>query len=674
MTRNMLNLEASPYLLQHRDNPVHWGAWNNAALNEAKSQDKPILLSVGYAACHWCHVMAHESFESPEIAAVMNELFVNIKVDREERPDIDTIYQNALALTGQQGGWPLTMFLTPEGEPFWGGTYFPPEPRYGRPGFTEVLQAVSKIYREDPDKVKQNATSLVDGLRRMATNSGDHDIYLQTVDQLNAAADVVYRRTDPVHGGFGSAPKFPMISQYLLLWRGYQRTGNTDWRDAVITTLDHMCQGGIYDHLGGGFARYSTDEAWFAPHFEKMLYDNAQLLEILTLVWAETRSPLYEARVRETIEWLMREMKLEGEAFAGTLDADSEGREGAFYVWDDGEIDALLGERSAGFKNTYGVQRAGNWEGSNILNRLDALTWGDPEEEEGLAAARAILLEARARRERPGLDDKVLLDWNGMLIAALAQASILFDEPDWTAAAVSAYDFMQTEMFADGIACHSWRNGQAKGDAILDDYAQMGRAALSLLSATGNDDYLADAQLIVDLVEKQFLDTLNGGYYYTPEIAERLIARSRNGIDNATPSGNGAMSDLLARLYHLTGEAAYRERTENIVAAFTGVPPDHLAHHASIANGFEVLAAAIQIIIVGEARDPRTRMFVQTAARAGNANLVMRIFAPDVALPQSHPATGKTQIGGEVTAYLCRGSVCSAPVTDPDALSKLLSE
>ena len=453
MDRNRLGEETSPYLLQHKDNPVHWQAWSEATLDAAKAADKPIMLSIGYAACHWCHVMAHESFENPDIAKQMNELFVNIKVDREERPDLDQIYQHALALMGEQGGWPLTMFLTPEGEPFWGGTYFPPESRWGRPGFPQVLSAMSEAYAGDRDKVAKNVTVLREALQRLGRPERGGSI---APEQLDRIAERLLREVDQINGGIGTAPKFPQTGILELLWRAWKRTAQPPYREAVIKALDAMCQGGIYDHLGGGFARYSTDARWLVPHFEKMLYDNAELVDLLTLVWQDTKNPLYRQRVEETLGWVVREMVTSGGGFASSLDADSEHEEGKFYVWSETEIDAVLGGRAPLFKRFYDVDAPGNWEGRTILNRLKTPATADPETERELTLCRTLLLQAREKRVRPGLDDKVLADWNGLMIAALANAGLVFERLDWIDIAGRAFAFIREHMAdPDGRLLHS---------------------------------------------------------------------------------------------------------------------------------------------------------------------------------------------------------------------------
>jgi hypothetical protein len=670
MTQNLLARETSPYLLQHADNPVHWRPWGPEALADAKARNKPILLSVGYAACHWCHVMAHESFENDAIAAVMNERFVNIKVDREERPDIDAIYMNALHLMGQQGGWPLTMFLTPDGEPFWGGTYFPPESRWGRPGFKDVLVAIDDFYRQKQDRVAEAVGQLKGALGQLSRSQAGGHIPIAVNDE---AARRLAHQCDMVEGGIGGAPKFPNPTILELLWRGYVRTGDPACRDAVLLALDKMSQGGIYDHLGGGYARYSTDAKWLVPHFEKMLYDNAQLLELLAWAWLETKKPLYEARAIETVGWLMREMVAEGGGFASSLDADSEGEEGKFYVWTEAEIDRILGADAALFKRAYDVTAAGNWEHRVILNRNHGGGPFSETEELRLAVARAKLLAERGKRIRPGWDDKVLADWNGLAIAALAVAGRAFGVPDWVAAAAAAFASIAVTMTREGRLLHSYRRGLAKNTAHLDDYANMSRAALALHQATGEAKYLDQAERWVAVLDRHYWDAAAGGYFFTADDAEALIVRTKSAHDNATPSGNGTMAAVLATLFHLTGKDAYRQRAEALISAFSGEISRNLFPLAALLNGSELLQRAAQIAIVGRRGDPATDLLLEAAFLAPVPTRIVTVVAPDEALPANHPAHGKGQIEGGPTAYVCVGPTCSLPQTDAAGLAATLA-
>jgi uncharacterized protein YyaL (SSP411 family) len=644
---------------------------------EARLANKPILLSVGYAACHWCHVMAHESFEDTETARVMNDLFVSIKVDREERPDIDTIYQSALALTGEQGGWPLTMFLTPNGEPFWGGTYFPPEPRYGRPGFRDVLAKVAEVYRTQPDAIAQNVTSLREGLGKLAQSQTGTLIPASLVDRI---AERILQEFDLVHGGLGTAPKFPHASHFELIWRAYLRGGNTQFRDAVILSLDKMSQGGIYDHLGGGFARYSTDQYWLVPHFEKMLYDNAQMVEILSLVWQETRSPLYEARIAETIGWVLREMIADGGGFAATLDADSEGVEGKYYVWSEAEIDSLLGADSSVFKGYYDVRPGGNWEGHTILNRTHRPLWPDEATDAKLAECRRTLLAARDKRVRPGWDDKVLADWNGMMIAAMAQAGVVFEREDWVAAAIRAFDYVVMTMNVRGRLMHSIRRSTKRGAGMLDDYAQMARAALMLHEISGERKYLDHAEAWVATLDAHFWDAQNGGYFFTADDAEGLIVRTRAAHDNATPSGNGTMAGVLARLWYVTGKDAYRTRAESLIAAFAGEIARNFFPLPTLLNNNLLLQHAVQVVVIGEDSDADLAALLEAPYGVSLPDRIIIVADPGDRLPETHPAFGKTTVEGKAAAYVCIGTTCSLPITDPAQLvtalkdSRVLSE
>ncbi len=670
--RNNLDQETSPYLLQHAANPVHWQPWGPAALAHAKATGKPILLSVGYAACHWCHVMAHESFEDAKAAGVMNELFVNIKVDREERPDIDSIYQNALALLGEQGGWPLTMFLTPGGEPFWGGTYFPPAARWGRPAFTDLLRNVARVFHGDKATIDKNRTQLLDGLGRISAREAEGEVPEITPDLLNGAARALLREVDPVEGGIGGAPKFPQPYNLMLLWRAYLRTGGAMFRDAVTLSLDRMSQGGIYDHLGGGYARYSTDARWLVPHFEKMLYDNAQLLDLLNHVHAETGSPLYEARIRETVGWVLREMIAEGGGFASTQDADSEGEEGRFYVWTRAEIEDLLGPDAAAFMHAYDVSAEGNWEGHVILNRSARPVLGSAAEEARLAAARALLFAARDRRVKPGWDDKVLADWNGMMIAALADLAARFSEGSWLAAAEAAFAFVRGRMQTGERLRHAFRAGKLSADGFLDDHAHMARAALALHEATGASGYLERAEAWTAALDRHFWDGGRGGYFFTADDAEALIVRVRHAHDNAVPAGNGVMLGVLARLHALTGNRAYAQRAEAILRAFAPEIGRNSFPYGTLLGSAETLFRPVQVAIIGDRGSAATAALLAACRSVSCPDRIVSVVGPGAVLPAGHPASGKAQVGGETTAYVCIGETCSLPVTDPAALAEAM--
>jgi uncharacterized protein len=667
--QNRLARETSPYLLQHKDNPVHWWAWGPEALAEAKRTNKPILLSVGYAACHWCHVMAHESFEDAAIAAQMNDLFVNIKVDREERPDIDAIYMRALHNLGEQGGWPLTMFLDSQARPFWGGTYFPPAPRYGRPGFTQVLQEVSRIYAQEPDKVRHNTGLLLESLAARDASAGGPAID----DRL--LADLTRRMVsavDPHYGGLSGAPKFPQWSFFWLLWRGAIRYAHEAARHAVDNTLTHICQGGIYDHLGGGFARYSVDERWLVPHFEKMLYDNALLLDLMCEAYRETGDELYARRIDETVGWLLREMIAEGGGFAASLDADSEGEEGKFYVWTKAEIEEVLGDTDAKvFATAYEVTDAGNWEGHTILNRLRNPDLLSPTEEAALAGMRSKLLERRAGRIRPGWDDKVLADWNGLMIAALAHAARVFERPDWLKAATTAFDFVCKRMETDGRLAHSYRAGQAKVQGNASDYANMIWAALRLYQATNAPATLATAERWCATLEAHFWVADAGGYAFPADDTADVIVRMRGAHDDATPNANAVMISNLAALHLLTGNPAYLERAQAIPSAFAAdLAKNPLGHCGLLAGCFDLIAPQ-HVVVIQTAETEASTQLARAMLGLSLPGAVQQVL-PAAAVPITGPLAGKTAVEDKPTAYACLGPTCSMPVTQADALLDLL--
>jgi uncharacterized protein YyaL (SSP411 family) len=661
---NRLGAETSPYLLQHADNPVDWRPWGAEALAEAAASNRPILLSIGYAACHWCHVMAHESFEDPDTAALINRYFVPIKVDREERPDIDHLYMNALHALGEQGGWPLTMFAAPDGSPFWGGTYFPPEPRWGRPSFRQVLAGIAKAWADGDELVTHNTAALRRALDAMAEARPGAGIVPADLDR---AATTLLRLTDPEQGGLRGAPKFPNPAIFRFLWQNDFRAGTTEAHVALHLLLERMSQGGIYDHLGGGYARYATDAIWLVPHFEKMLYDNAQLLELLAFAQADAPDPLYAARAAETFGWLDRDMTAEG-AFAASEDADSEGEEGRFYVWTEAEIDSLLGPDAAAFKQAYDVTPGGNWEGHTILRRMTPP--GSAEQEAALARARDVLFAVRAKRIRPGRDDKVLADWNGLAIAGLARAAAVFGQPDWLARAAAAFDAVMKHLGTpDGRVRHAWRLGRVTAAGMLDDQAAMARAAIALHEATGDHARLAQAITLAEAAVAHFADPV-GGYYTTADDVDDVpLVRSRNAGDNATPAGNGLIAEVFARLYHLTGDTVWRGRAEGVLTAFSG-NADQLAGMPTLLAAADLLEEAASVVVVGN--NERAGALLATALSAPDPAIVVLRVADASSLPAEHPAHGKAAGETGAAAFVCRRSVCSLPVTDPASLAAML--
>jgi len=663
MSENRLGREMSPYLLQHKDNPVHWWAWGPEALAEAKRTGKPILLSVGYAACHWCHVMAHESFEDEATAAVMNELFVNIKVDREERPDIDAIYMGALNRLSEHGGWPLTMFLDADARPFWGGTYFPPAPRYGKPSFQHVLREIARIHREEPEKVSNNAGAIIESLK----GETDADARATITDAL--LADVtgrLVRAVDPVHGGLAGAPKFPQWSVHWLLWRGAIRYGNDQAKRAVALTLERICQGGIYDHLGGGFARYSVDEQWLVPHFEKMLYDNALLIDLMTEVWRETQSTLLAARIEETVGWLAREMIAEGGGFAASLDADSEGEEGKFYVWSKAEVIEVLGtDDGATFCAAYDITDAGNFEGHNIPNRLAIRAPLSASEEARLRGLRAKLLERRSSRVRPGWDDKVLADWNGLMIAGLSNAARALQKPEWSQLATRAFDFVVARMSKGGRLVHAFRAGIAKAPATASDYANMTWAALRLHQATGEARFLDQARAWSAVLDRHYWAPTGGGYCMSADDTPDVIVRLRTSHDDATPNANAIQLTNLVQLWLLTGEGRYMERAEAIPHAFASDLARNLVGHSGlVANAIDLIAPQ-HVVIVGESADG-TGPLAEALNTVSLPGALVQVIADPGAMPAA--LAGKGLARGKPAAYVCIGPQCSAPVTGPEDL------
>jgi uncharacterized protein YyaL (SSP411 family) len=655
---NLLRHETSPYLLQHKDNPVHWMPWGDEAFAKAKELNRPIILSVGYAACHWCHVMAHESFEDEDTARLMNEHFVAIKVDREERPDVDRLYMQALHSLGEQGGWPLTMFLTPDGQPFWGGTYFPKETLYGRPSFRYVLNELSRIWRDEHDKVTTNASAIVNALKREPAKPRQ-DAAL-TPDLVTDAARIFLSAIDFDHGGLKGAPKFPQVPVFAFLWTMAERTGDRRLADAVTTTLTQICQGGIYDHLGGGFARYSVDHLWLVPHFEKMLYDNAQLVGLLARVAHRTESALFRLRIEETIGFVLREMLTPIGAYAASYDADSEGEEGKFYVWTAQEIAHLLGpEEASYFGQVYDVSPQGNWEGHNILNRLKTLELGDEASERRLAKAREILFDHRKNRVPPGYDDKVLADWNGLMISGLAEAALLHNRLDWAEAARSAYAAIMSHHWQDDRLHHSWRDGRLRYDATAEGYAHLISAALGLAAITPAGDHLAKAAMLADTMIAKLWDESRGAFAFATKEA-KLIVRNVQAHDDATPNANAVMLRNLAVLHHLTGKPDYLAKADAIHKSFAAETSANPFGYATLLNSFTMFADPVQIVISGRSDGPFADQRFRRLIAAIGSNAIIQWIDDPAELPHDHPARQKSA-GNASRAYLCRGRICAAP-------------
>lgn len=665
---NSLARALSPYLQQHCEQPVEWREWGPEAFALARATDRPILLSVGYAACHWCHVMAHESFEDPGIAALMNQWFVNVKVDREERPDLDAVYQQALTLLGEQGGWPLTMFLAPDGTPFWGGTYFPTEPRWGRPSFRQVLEQVARVWREERGRIEASRTALARALRGLAQSKpGTPPDAAFAVEAGLAIAEEL----DPVHGGFAGAPKFPQAPALAFLIQVAALTDDQRLRARLLHTLRRICQGGIYDHLAGGFARYSVDAFWLVPHFEKMLYDNAQLLDLLGEAWAMCGDPLFAARVAETVDWLQSEMMTEG-AFAASLDADSEGEEGRYYLWDQAEIRALLGAEAPFFELAYGVSRAGNFENRNILNRLHEPGLSDPDTERRLARCRTILREARAHRPRPARDDKLLADWNGLAVAALAHCGLRFGRTAWVRLATEVFWTVCERLASGDRLFHAARAGQRTERAYLDDYAQMARAALALFETCGDSALLHRAESWIDRAASDFSD--GSGSWFLAEADPELPFRPGAATDGPTPSPVGTIALESARLYALTGEPRHRARAEAILAATGADARRHPFAHATLLSAALILERPVQIVLTGSPETPELADLLAVVARTSVPGRVLTVRSPDRQLPPQNPVARGAPPSGRAVAQVCVGATCLAPAFTPDDLRERLLE
>ncbi|NNL30625.1 MAG: thioredoxin domain-containing protein [Gemmatimonadetes bacterium] len=699
---NRLARETSPYLRQHADNPVEWYPWGDEALHRASEEDRPILLSVGYSSCHWCHVMEHESFEDDETAALMNRHFVNIKVDREERPDIDQIYMKAVqAMTGR-GGWPMTVFLRPDGAPFFGGTYYPPEPRPGMPSFRQILTAVAEAWRERREQVDEGTARLVEALVRSATAGSPRRVGHALVER---ACRVLADQYDPVYGGFGAAPKFPQPVTLELLLRQHLRTGEPAPLEMAVHTLRQMAAGGLKDHLGGGFHRYSVDRRWLVPHFEKMLYDNALLATAYLDAHRVTGDDDLRDVAVETLEYLAADMLDEAGGFYSARDADSEGEEGIFYVWTPDEVRRILGAADADlFMQAYGVSEDGNFEGRNILylpRPLETVAVAAGVEPAELArrmtAARRLMLDERSNREEPFRDEKILVSWNGLALRAFAEAGATLGRDDFVALAVRGGDFLWDELRDGDRLLHVWTAGEAKIPAFLDDHGALGNAFLGIHAATLDGRWLDRARRLADEILNRFYDPETGLLYDTPEDGERLIVRPRDPTDSATPSGVSLAAELFARLGRLLDVDRYSEAARAAVDAEADLlerAGPAFGRLLSVADRLD--AQPFEVAIVGRVAEPaesadpalvhgpaspfrgpgldeKTRQLVRTAHAEPLRNVVIAGAVASQASPSTPLLEGRSLVDGAPAAYVCRDYSCSLPATTPQGLAEQLS-
>ena len=680
-TNRLIN-ETSPYLLQHAHNPVDWYPWGEEALAQSKQQDKPILLSIGYAACHWCHVMEHESFENEQIAAVMNEHYINIKVDREERPDLDEIYMNAVQMLTGQGGWPMTMFLTPDLKPFYGGTYFPPDSRYGRPGFPQVLRGVAEAYRERRDAVDQQADQVITNLNQLSAMEGDGRQL--TVEMLDRAYQDYLSRFDHHDGGFGSAPKFPPSMGLSLLLRHWHRTGNANALNMVEVTLEKMARGGMYDQLGGGFHRYSVDERWLVPHFEKMLYDNALLSVAYLEAYQATGNAFYRQIATETLDYVLVEMyDAEKGGFYSTQDADSEGVEGKFFVWDLDEVERLLGEEKAKiFCEYYDITELGNFEHKNILHvqtppDLVARKLSmDVKELEGiLAEGRQKLFEVREGRIKPGLDDKILTSWNGLMIRSMAMGYQILGDQRYREAAVRSAHFVLSELSQDnGQLLRTHREGKSHLNAYLEDYSYLIAGLIDLYEATFAVEWLKEAERLNQIMIEQFWDDANGSFFFTSKDHETLIVRSKTGYDGATPSGVSMAIHSLLRLDKLLNRPDFRQKVETTLDVYYHQIERSPSGSAQMLCELDfLLSTPKEIAIAGQQESDDTQAALAAIHSRFIPNKVLALAKDGEDVSDLIPLLeSKTQIDGKATIYVCENYTCQAPTTDVEELAELL--
>ena len=666
MTKNLLNKETSPYLLQHKDNPVNWYPWSEEAFKKAKSENKPVLLSVGYAACHWCHVMAHESFEDEETAKLMNREFINIKLDREERPDLDSIYQNALALLGQQGGWPLTMFLSSNKKPFWGGTYFPKEPKYGMPAFKDVLTSIAKSYASDQDAIIKNQTLIFKALSKLDTSN---PIETNIEKFIVAAENNIIENCDLRHGGLNGAPKFPQLFIYDFLLNLYQQDQDEKKLNIITSTLDNICSGGIFDHVAGGISRYSVDELWLVPHFEKMLYDNAQLLLLLNKFYITTHQSAYKQKAEQIANWIISEMQDKDGGYYAALDADSEGVEGKFYIWSYVELKNILKDDLKFFCSIFNVTEEGNWEGNIVLSRYKQLHINE-EEEARVQLLLDKLAQYRKKRIKPQLDDKILVDWNGLTIEAMAYTGKVLNNNKYLKSAERAFSFIFDKMFVQNKLYHSNCMGINKHLGMLDDYVHLTKAALMLYEATSKYYYLEQSILLTKCIVNYFFNK-DGGFYTNSDDQKDVILKNIQYFDNVTPNSNAVLLSIFSKISLVTSDKKYVQLYEDLINKISKKISNQYLGSTSFLKNFSLIKTAKLLIIAGKNKE-KNKIVHNEIYKYYLDDVIIIVVDNESKLDKQFKFYKNIDIKDQTLIYVCKDNTCSLPFTDVKLLKDYL--
>jgi len=666
MANNLLSKETSPYLLQHKDNPVNWYGWGEDAFVQAEQENKPILLSIGYASCHWCHVMAHESFEDDETAKIMNDKFINIKLDREERPDIDSIYQTALALLGQQGGWPLTMFLDSSKKPFWGGTYFPKTPRQGMPSFQSILNMVSESFYKNKNDIEKNKTVIFNAMQKLQDEKYENEVNEKFYKKIS---ELILSNMDTIHGGLKGAPKFPQFFLYEYLLKQYEKNSDNLFYDLSVKSIDQICSGGIYDHIGGGISRYSVDQYWLVPHFEKMLYDNAQLIGILNSFWQLTKKEAYKNKIYETVDWLKKDMLDSSTAFYSSYDADSEGVEGKYYVWSYQELQKILGNDFLFFTKIFDVYENGNWEGSNVLSCNGNLHI-ETDDYTKLRQLINTLYDERIKRPKPTCDNKILCDWNGLVIDSIAKSSAIFRDEKLLNLAQQAFNFIKTSMYDGKTLYHSHCNSINKHEGMLEDYAYLIKAGITIFEITTDEQYLKFSLELTETLIENFGDE-EGMFFITSKMKDDVIIRNKQIVDNVMPNANAVMIENLTKLDFITGEHKYNQLNTKIIQDYSSRINKEYFGICSFLNSLDFFNNYQSIIITGINKDDNKKIYDQLIKKY-LPNTIILMINEKTNIISKNDFLNQIEIKSESSIYLCKNNTCSLPSKSVEEILKMI--